>query len=151
TMSACRVRAQKPLPPSLSGFQCTGSSRRSSSNIRHGVSPSMKLSRPARSTEWVSGANAVSLDVVGVLAELPVGDVPLEPGALVSLVGQVGVDEPRAEDVDEVGVSGERVEGCGQRAGQPGGPGGVVAVALQRGRGRELVADAEVDGGDEGG
>ena len=48
--------------------------------------------------------------VVGVLAELPVGDVMAEPLQLVALVGDEGRDERRAENLGDVLVLFERVD-----------------------------------------
>src|ERR1700756_4001877 len=113
-MSANRVTDQKPRLPPCSGFQNTGASRRRVSNIPH-ASLRTKTSRSARSTSssgtgfggcmvtpsngWYQAAGQRWSEVVGVLAELPVGDEPLEALDLVALVRQERSDEVAAQDL----------------------------------------------------
>src|SRR6516165_2625092 len=129
SMSANRVTDQKPRLPPGSGFQNTGASRRRVSNIPH-ASLRSKTSRSARSTSssgtGFGGCMATLLQagvraglggwsqVVGVLAELPVGDEPLETLDLVALVRQERSDEVAAQHVGEGVVGFQRVQGGGQ-------------------------------------
>jgi hypothetical protein len=52
--------------------------------------------------------------VAGVLAELPVGDVPLEPLDLVALVGQERLHEVAAQHFGELTIGDQRVQGIGE-------------------------------------
>src|SRR5579862_7511128 len=155
SMSAYRVTDQKPRFGLASGFQDTGASRRRVSNIPQ-ASLRSKTSRSARSTSS-SGTRFGGcmmtpgfLEVVGVLAELPVGDEPLEPLDLIALIGQERADEVAAQDFGQGGVSLERVQGDGQGLREDRGGLGVVSVALERGGEFGLVPDAQVGGGGDG-
>ena len=89
--------------------------------------------------------------MVGVLAELPVGDEPLEPLDLVPLVGQERGHEVLAEHLGKAGVRFQCVEGIPEPLRQQLGPRRVVAVALQLGGRLHLAGDAQVDGCADGG
>src|SRR5437764_8594540 len=89
--------------------------------------------------------------VVGVLAEFPVGDVALEPLDLVALVGQERGDEVAAEDVGELAVGLQRVQGIAEAHRQDLRAVRVVAVPFELVRWLDLVRDAQADGRADGG
>src|SRR4029079_8345375 len=83
-------------------------------------------------------------EMVGVLPHFPVGDEVGEALEFVALVGDEGGHELRAQDVGEVGVLLQCVDGLTEAAGQHVCLGGVVAVAAQLGWRLEPVADPQV-------
>src|SRR5690349_1739216 len=89
---------------------------------------------------------SVRSDVVRVLVELPVGDPRPEALDLVPLVGEERLDERLAEQVAHLLVVLEGVEGLRQLLGQLLRPARVVAVADERRRRLDRVADAEQRG-----
>src|SRR5712691_9249573 len=105
---------------------------------------------PQRVWQALREAAAPRLQVIGVLAEFPVGDVPLEALDLVALVGQERGDEVPAEDVGQLAVGLQRIQGIGQPDRQDLGPFGVISVPLEFVRRLDLVRDAEGDGGPDG-
>ena len=90
-------------------------------------------------------------EVVGVLPHFPIRDEVGEALELVALVGDEGGHEFRAQNLGEVGVLLQRVDGLTEAAGQHVRLGGVVAVADQLGRRLEPVADPQVCPGQQAG
>src|SRR5215510_15767877 len=105
-------------------------------------------SRCQRPTARVRRGATQHLDseVVGVLAELPVGDEPLEALDLVPLVGQKRADEVLAEHPGKLAVGRQGVQRVAEPLWQRFGPRWVVTVALQLGGRLNLAGDAQVDG-----
>src|SRR4249919_3315150 len=90
-------------------------------------------------------------EVVGVLAKLPVSHPVVEAFELISLVREEGLNELLAEDSGHVGIRLKGIERRRKITGKLVGLARVVAVALERWRRLELVADPEVGRGKKSG